>query len=116
MNSPIFAASFTDVFGVEHPSAQCMISSVSTSSNLYFDNEGASTSGQQYCNYQVRYWHSPETKAAGARTQDFMNADMATTLYINDAEPVSGADVIAACKEHFLKSVITKVAVTGQKS
>lgn len=114
MNSPIFQASFTDVFGVEHPAAQCMISNVSTSTNLYFDHEGRSDNSQQYCNYQVRYWHSPETKAAGARAQDFMDANMANTMYINDATVMVGDDVIAACKEHFLKSVNAQVATAGK--
>lgn len=116
MNNHIFQASFTDVFGVEHPAAQCMISSISTSSNLYFDNEGGTTSSQQHCNYQVRYWHSPEARAAGARPQDFMDANLVNTMYISDSEILSGSDMVSSCKEHFLNSVIARAEAEGSQA
>lgn len=111
MNSPIFKATFTDVYAVDHVDAQCMISSVSQSSNAYFGKDGESTSGSSSCSYQVLYWHSQAAKDSGARPQEFMDYNLNTSLYMESEAGATLAETIAKCQEHFLKEATKKTTL-----
>lgn len=108
MKSPVFSANFTDVYGVQHTAAQCMISSISFSSNAYFDHSGETNNQSASCSYQVLYWHSQEAKNAGARPQEFMNVNLDSNIYMNAESNANLEETIAKCQAHFLKEEINK--------
>lgn len=108
MKSTIFSANFTDVYGVQHPEAQCMISSVSSSNAAYFDHDGESNNQSASCSYQVLYWHSKAAKNEGARPQEFLNASLSSTFYMNSTTEVTMEAVLVKCQEHFLKEEVNQ--------
>lgn len=107
MKSPIFQASFTDIYGVAHPQAQCMISMVSRTDSAYFDAAGEGAPNTQI-NYQVRYWHTSEAKDGGAESQEYITRDRQNTFSINNNEQVETSALIETCQQHFLTSVLTQ--------
>lgn len=105
MKSQIFQATFTDVYGVPHANAQCMIAYFSANNNVYFDDAGESNNQSGTCSYQVRYWHSQEAKDAGARPQEFMDANMANTFYAEVDLNATNDELMAKCKQHFIDDI-----------
>lgn len=109
MKSQIFPASFTDIYGVEHAQAQCMIASVSRTDSAYFDAAGEGAPNTQI-NYQVRYWHTNAAKESGAEPQEYITKDRQNTFYVNNNTAVETSALIETCQQDFLQSVLPKKA------
>lgn len=105
LQSPLFTASFTDAYGVEHPAAQCFVASVNRSTNATFGAPGEATVEGTNINFQVRFWHSEATKAAGARLQDFVDKNGMTNFSFT-ANEVADADLVQACVNYFNTTVL----------
>ncbi|MGL5538786.1 MAG: hypothetical protein ACRDC0_16415 [Aeromonas veronii] len=108
--SGVFSASFTDVYGVEHPDGVCMVSSVNRAQNSYFDNAGETTSSNDSCSYQIRYWHSEAARAAGARHQEYLNSDGYNSFTLNCESGDDSVSIIEKCQQDFLQKVLSKQA------
>ena len=108
INSNLFQASFTDVFGVQHDQAVCLITSISRNENAAFVDAGEAQSSSSYCNYQVKYWHSVAAKESGARSQEYLNQNGDNTFYLElDGADSSLRDLPPLCSEHFKGKVLT---------
>lgn len=114
MKSQIFQAAFTDIYGVPHTAAQCMVSYFSANNNVSFDNAGESDNQSGTCSYQVRYWHSQEAKNAGARPQEFMNESMNNTFYAEMDLNATNEELMTKCQEHFLAEIAKAKAIAAK--
>ena len=106
--SEIFTASFTDIYGVEHPEGVCMISSVNRTQNSYFGDGGEATSSSDSCSYQVRYWHSEAARTAGARHQEYLNESGYNTFTVIGEVGDDSSVIIEKCQAHFINVEISK--------
>lgn len=106
LQSNIFVASFTDAYGVAHPAAQCFVTNISQSSNASFAAPGESSLQSGSVNYQVRYWHSPETKDAGARNQEFIDKNGMANFNFAPADDLVAGGLVQACVDHFVSKVL----------
>lgn len=104
MVSNIFTAEFTDIYGVTHSAAQCMISAIYRNDNAIFNEKGERESSNASCSYNVRYWHSADAKSEGARPQEYLSSNSYNTFQI-DGDSASDATV-EACQAHFLNTVL----------
>ncbi|HHO0939115.1 TPA: hypothetical protein ACRTTK_003154 [Aeromonas hydrophila] len=107
-NSTIFKANFTDAYGVPHPEAECMITSLSRSSSAYFEQDGTASNTSSSCNYQVLFWHNKAAKEAGALPQEFVDAGRNSSFYIPETAELTMDEAIVKCQEHFVKEVVAK--------
>lgn len=118
MKSNIFPANFTDAFGVQHPAAQCMLTTLSLSNSAYFGSDGDATASNGSCSYQVMYWHSQAAKDKGALPQEFIDSGRNSTFYVTDVADVAAlgmADAMEKCQQHFLKEVAPKMIEAEQQ-
>ncbi|WP_270820508.1 hypothetical protein [Aeromonas sp. Y311-2] len=102
-----FNASFTDVFGVEHPNAVCMIATTSSNASADYAVDGSLSHGSKSLSYRVRYWHSAEAKAADAWPQEFLDKNGSNSFYF-DGTSDAGSAAVEACQQHFLTTVLTQ--------
>lgn len=102
-----FNASFTDIFGVTHPEAVCMVSAVYSSASAEYDNSGNQTHNAKSLSYRVRYWHSAEAMAAQAWPQEFLDKGGSNSFSVDGAAEMGDA-AVERCKQHFLTSVLTQ--------
>lgn len=113
MKSKIFQATFTDVYGVSHAPAQCMISYFSANNNVNFNDAGESNPKNGTCSYQVRYWHSQEAKESGARAQEFMDMNMNKTFYIEADLSATNDELLDKCERDFMEGVSKRTAIVA---
>jgi hypothetical protein len=102
MNSPTFTTSFIDVYGVEHPAAVCMISSMNRTDSVQFGAEGEGKIVPQVY-YLVRFWHSAKTKSQGSRQQEFSDpVSGQNSFYLPNPVGHTNEELLAECQAHFL--------------
>lgn len=109
-NQNTFAASFTDIYGVKHEAAICMIASVSRNASFTYDEAGSSQSQVDACNYQVRYWHSAEAKASGARHQEYVTKNSMGSFSVQVNGSFDPEEIRAKCQSDFLTNVLAPAA------
>jgi hypothetical protein len=113
MKTTLFTLAFTDVFGVNHPAAQCYIANVSHNASVNFNEAGDAANQSSQVSYQVRFWHDETTKADGAKTQEIVSKVGQSTFYITDiSSDASITDLPAVCAEHFEQKVLPNLHQT----
>lgn len=108
MNNTLFPLSFADVFGVSHPNAVAMVSSVTQQASVFVDTEGVSTAGHATLTYQIRFWHSDAARVAGAQPQMLASVgpssgypNPAPTQLTGEAALLPPSEWAEACRAHF---------------
>ena len=113
MNNVLFPLALTDAFGVSHPSAVAMVSTVVQQASLSVDNDGNSTAGYATLTYQIRFWHSEAVRVAGAQAQ-ILAANSPSVGYPNlavmqltgEAALLPPSEWAEACRAHFETVVV----------
>ena len=115
MNSNRFTVSFIDIYGVPHPEAVAMVSSISMQASANISEAGEAQSGYSTLSYQVRFWHNEAARTAGAQSQMFV-APLVGDGLIPIAMSLSGEAALlpaeqwaAACQSHFETVVIPQL-------
>ena len=97
-----FPLSFTDAFGVPHPAAVAMVSSVNQQASMLVSADGVESAGYAALTYQVRFWHNEAARVAGAQSQMFtLDGMMGVMTLAGDAALLPSSDWTDACRAHF---------------
>ena len=106
-----FPLSFTDVFGVPHPAAVAMVSSVNQQASMLVSTDGVESAGHAALTYQVRFWHNEAARVAGAQSQMFtLDGMMGSMSITGDAANLPRAEWAEACRAHFETAVLPTLA------
>lgn len=115
MNINRFTVSFIDVYGVPHPEAVAVISSISMQASVNVSDAGEAQPGYSTLSYQVRFWHNETARTTGAQAQTFV-APLVGDGLIPIAMSLSGEAALlpaeqwaAACQSHFETVVIPQL-------
>lgn len=110
MNSPTLTTSFVDMYGVEHPAAVCMISSMNRTDSVQFGADGVGQIVPQVY-YLARFWHSIKAKNLGARPQDFIDPVTGqNSFYLPSPVGQTNDELLAECQTHFLATYTEAIA------
>lgn len=83
-----------------------MVSSVNRLQRDTFSEIDGSQSGEFSCTYQIRYWHSEQSRLEGAKSQEYLTKESFNTFHVEISGDDSMDEVIIQCQDHFIGQVI----------